>query len=154
MVDIGALEVRVHDLQSQLRQAELELAEAREREVAFRYRYVLNGRAQEGGYLRIVLPRGVTLVATPPGWNVGVTRWSGRVTLGRTVTRDEPQEHSFRCAAPRSWVRDHVPSAQFGSGDGDSAAEGITSPTAQPPVPLPVARGALPRSSAPTTAET
>jgi hypothetical protein len=143
-VDIGALEARVNELSRQLSEAQRELLEARKTEVRFRYRYAVNGRALEGEYLRVVLPRGVTLLAAPPGWAVRVTPWSGRVKLGRVVTRNDPHVHVFSCAAPMSWVRDRMPSAQ--SGDrADGPAEGADPSMAL--VRLPAAGGALPDPS-------
>jgi hypothetical protein len=144
MVDIAALEARVSELSRQLGEAERDLVEARKTEVRFRYRYVVGGSAPDGGYIRFVLPRGVTLVAAPPGWTVGATRWSGRVRLGRTVTRDEPHEHVFSCAAPMSWARDHLLSTRvpansaIGPNDGPGPSAAL--------VPVPVA-GALPGQS-------
>ena len=141
MVDLGRMEARVAELRQQLREAEGELVEARKTEVPFRYRYVLNGRAQEGGYLRVVLPRGVSLRVPPSGWQVAGTPL-GRVKLGRVVARDEPHEHVFLCAASRAWVREHQPWVSS-SGRASDLADGLTA-SLTPALPVPAADVAAP----------
>ena len=163
MADIEALEARVDDLRRQVRDAEQrvhearhelhaaerELQGARRTEVAFRYRYVVSGRAKESEYLRVVLPRGVALLDAPAGWEVKTTR-SGRVRLGHLVGRDEPHEHVFRCAAPLGLAREHLSWGQDGA-DPMALAPGFApAPLPSGPVPTgPPAFGPAP-SAVPT----